>query len=471
MWRKAVAAALWAALMLGAVRPAAAGTSGTPGASEVSARSALIGAVRQGRGLTREQAAELEAALVADPAASAARAKLLGYYFHRAPDQIGVAPAIEARRRHVLWLVRHDPASVLGQVGEALISPKGPVLADPAGFAQGREAWLAQVDSRPDDTAVRFNAFVFLMFHDRVAAERLAVQGRERHGSDLTWDSGLGTLYAFAILGIDGTNVNGLPTSVDLAAQDDAFARRAIAVLKASTNPALVGAAGAHLALWGPLIWKMKPGALDRSELAESLLVRAQAMDARNPAWDRSLAEFYEFRSRAAPTPAERAHWSAKALEQRDRSLRLSSDAATRAGQLSETAKTALRADAPQRAEQAAREALELAGPHRADPRFGPALHDAHMVLGRIALRRGDVEQAKAHLADSARIAGGGTLSSFGPNLGLARDLLERGERAAVLDYLEACRKFWTYPRSPLERWIRELREGGRADLSSQPDY
>ena len=138
---------------------------------------------------------------------------------------------------------------------------------------------------------------------------------------------------------------------------------------------------------------------------------------------------------------------------------------------MSETAQTALRADVPQRAEQAAREALELAGPHRADPRFGPALHDAHMVLGRIALRRGDLAQAKAHLADSARIAGGGTLSSFGPNLGLANDLLERGERAAVLEYLEACRTFWTYPRSPLERWIRELREGGRPDFSGQLNY
>ena len=301
MWRKAVAAALWATPR---IRSPGVAATGTPGAPEASTRTALIGAVRQGRGLTREQATELEAALVADPAASAARAKLLGYYYHRAPDQIGVAPAIEARRRHVLWLVRHDPASALGLVCEALISPRGPVLPDPTGFAQGREAWLAQVESHPDDTAVRFNAFMFLMLHDRVAAERLAMQGRERHGSDLTWDSGLGTLYAFGILGIDGTNMNGLPTSVDLAAQDDAFARRAIAVLKASTNPALGGAAGAYLTLWGPLIWKMKPGALDRSEPAESLLVRAQAMDVRNPAWGRSLAEFYEFRSSAAPTPS-----------------------------------------------------------------------------------------------------------------------------------------------------------------------
>ena len=48
-----------------------------------------------------------------------------------------------------------------------------------------------------------------------------------------------------------------------------------------------------------------------------------------------------------------------------------------------------------------AQEALDLASRFREDWNYGNAIHDGHMVLGRIALRNGDVEIAKRELVDA----------------------------------------------------------------------
>jgi hypothetical protein len=83
------------------------------------------------------------------------------------------------------------------------------------------------------------------------------------------------------------------------------------------------------------------------------------------------------------------------------------------------------------------------------------------MVLGMIALRKGDVPQAKRDLAESANIEGSPTLDSFGPNMLLAKALLERGEHEAVLEYFESCRSFWTMGAKQLDAWAATVRSGG----------
>jgi hypothetical protein len=88
------------------------------------------------------------------------------------------------------------------------------------------------------------------------------------------------------------------------------------------------------------------------------------------------------------------------------------------------------------------------------------AIHDGNMVLGLLALRRGDKEGAKEHLLASVHTDGSLEMAMIGPNLTLANELLRAGEREVVLEYLEMCRTFWSGGRKVLERWISQIRRG-----------
>ncbi len=73
---------------------------------------------------------------------------------------------------------------------------------------------------------------------------------------------------------------------------------------------------------------------------------------------------------------------------------------------------------------------------------YGNIIHDANQILGRCALREGKLADAKAHLLKAGATPGSPQLNSFGPQLQLARELLEKGEKEAVLQYLVLVSKF-----------------------------
>lgn len=102
----------------------------------------------------------------------------------------------------------------------------------------------------------------------------------------------------------------------------------------------------------------------------------------------------------------------------------------------------------------------------RGDPerRDGGVVHNGHMVLGRIAVDEGRIEEAKRHLLAAGETKGSPVLSSFGPNVSLAKDLLEKGEQQTVLTYLELCRKFWNSGK--LDEWIKDIRAGRIPEFS-----
>jgi hypothetical protein len=79
---------------------------------------------------------------------------------------------------------------------------------------------------------------------------------------------------------------------------------------------------------------------------------------------------------------------------------------------------------------------------------------------------------AKADLLDAGRVSGGWTLTSFGPNMSLAKELLEKGERDAVLQYLDLCRKFWSYgAKKSLDPWSEQIRNGQIPDFGANLTY
>jgi hypothetical protein len=98
--------------------------------------------------------------------------------------------------------------------------------------------------------------------------------------------------------------------------------------------------------------------------------------------------------------------------------------------------------------------------------RMGDAVFHSQRILGHVALRRGDVEAAKAHLLRCCSGGSSPVLHSFGPDFSLAQELLDRGERETVLEFLEQCRTIWTDHSSTVDRLVQEVRSGGNCRLS-----
>ena len=85
--------------------------------------------------------------------------------------------------------------------------------------------------------------------------------------------------------------------------------------------------------------------------------------------------------------------------------------------------------------------ALQLLRFAEAEPNdwnYGNAVHKAHLMLGRVAFARGDLDTAGAELLASARVPGSPQLASFGPNMQLALELLQAG-RKDICSNISAC--------------------------------
>ena len=102
---------------------------------------------------------------------------------------------------------------------------------------------------------------------------------------------------------------------------------------------------------------------------------------------------------------------------------------------------------------------------------YGNAVQDANLVLGRIALKERRIDEAKQHLLEAGKSPGSPQMNSFGPNMSLAKDLLEKGERDVVVEYFELCRKFWKMDRGRLNDWSQQVKAGKIPEFGANLDY
>ncbi len=199
-------------------------------------------------------------------------------------------------------------------------------------------------------------------------------------------------------------------------------------------------------------------------ELAIELLQRAQSLDASNPQWPRELGHLYSLEmgyDDPLPTDVQLAE---KALTQFEKAYELSSDT-WREMLLGDLARAAFAANRHEKAREYA-EAM-LRDNDRESWNHGNLLHHGNIVLGRIALAEDNVEKAKYRLIAAGMTPGSPQLNSFGPNMTLAQELLEKGEKETVLEYFKLCSRFWKEQRhlDKLEEWT-VLVEGDR-----MPDF
>jgi len=304
----------------------------------------------------------LEEKLKQSPEDIESRTKLLGYYFITGRAD---ADANEAKTRHIVWFIEHAPQS------EVLGLPYGKLdkILQPEGFQQAKAAWLAALDSAPNDLAALSNAAQFFIIHDRKLSEQFLLRGKQADTKNPKWASSLGQLYML-----------GLSVKSDDAAKKENAAK-----------------------------------AFDQFEQA------------------------YEH-----------------------------SDEQGRESLLVSLAKSAMDAGISDKAKEYAERML---ADNASNWNSGNRIHHGNLILGRIALEQNDIDEAKARLLAAGRTTGSPQLSSFGPNMLLAKRLLELGESEVVLEYFSLCDQFWKSPRRKLDRWIDDVKANRTPDFGANLSY
>src|SRR5262249_47656882 len=132
-------------------------------------------------------------------------------------------------------------------------------------------------------------------------------------------------------------------------------------------------------------------------------------------------------------------HWRLSAEEGRERASRalatleeaVELDPSRRFVTLDNMAQAALSAGGTSKARRYSEELLATATQNKNDWNYGNAVHKGHVILGLLALDAGDVAEAKRQLTLAGQGPGSPQLESFGPNMSLAKALLDRGESEA----------------------------------------
>jgi len=182
---------------------------------------------------------------------------------------------------------------------------------------------------------------------------------------------------------------------------------------------------------------------------ADLLIHRISEKEPNNREWPAELAQLY----RMFGIPGEHIENHAeRALEEYRRVLELTKNQAAREALSGEMADAAFKIGDFMAAEELAK--IYLKSSDR------PAVQRANTILGRVALRGGDMAGAKRYLLDSANPQAARDIALSGPTLVLAKELIEHGEREAVLQYLENCLPLWTSGKSVLQIWIADIKNG-----------
>lgn len=126
-------------------------------------------------------------------------------------------------------------------------------------------------------------------------------------------------------------------------------------------------------------------------------------------------------------------------------------------------APAALAAGDKEKARTYAQSMLAQAATSPPDCDAGKAVHVGNLVLGQIALTTENIAEAKRRLLAAGKMPG--AQHSFSPNMWLARELLERNERAVVIEYLDLCAKSRNAELSVLRAWRTLAKKGGFPDF------
>lgn len=194
---------------------------------------------------------------------------------------------------------------------------------------------------------------------------------------------------------------------------------------------------------------------VEEPAFAEKLLKQGEALLPFDSVWTIELGNLYL----NWPNSSSRTELAAKAVVALERAVLLGPPASSKAIVVSNLAEASLDSREWDKAQRHALQAVSL--------QDGFAVHSGNWILGELALRIDDVALATSYLLASGKASGSSALNAAGPRMRLARQLLERGQRDAVLAYFEACASFWVSGRDRLAEWAATVRAGGTPDFGA----
>lgn len=204
---------------------------------------------------------------------------------------------------------------------------------------------------------------------------------------------------------------------------------------------------------------------MHEKEISETLLKKAQRLEPHDPDWSKRLAHLHALGLRKL-TGDSRREAAARSLAEYERAYACESGELQRFWMLPDLAQAAFDAGEWGKARAFATDLLHQAEqPGYFYHKNGSAIFHGNLVLGRLTLQSGDIAEAKRCLLESAKTKGDPCLRSGGPDLTLAKELLERGEHETVVEFLQLCTRFWQPNDQRVERWIYEIQNGKMPDF------
>lgn len=202
-------------------------------------------------------------------------------------------------------------------------------------------------------------------------------------------------------------------------------------------------------------------------DLAIELLEQGQLLDEGNAKWSRELGHRYSLEIIGEDSAAKITELAEKAVVQFERAYELS-DGPWRSGLVKDLAQMAITANQYDKAKEYAQALLTH---DSTDWNSRDHLHQGHLVLGRIALAEGDIEEAKRRLIAAGEATRTSEPNAVEPHMLLARELLRRGEKEVVLEYFSLCSNSWESGSDKLEQWSVLVQAGLEPDFGGNLHY
>jgi len=386
----------------------------------------------------------------------ATRTALLRFFGPQTPQS---DRARDLRRDQLVWFVEHHPESLVLAEPASTVEPEGSSsFADPKGFAILSAAWQKALSIEKPRFDVFANAAVFYRGADPVRARQIVDRGLTLYPANSRISEVRGALLAYSVTGVKTLNAWNNSGTFEENRGKSAQSKADLHTLETTEDPNVAGGAADALRQVINVLRSqhVEDGLKTAEGLSTRLYEKAIAADPNAARWSLSLMSVYQSFAMTAATPSEKIAYLKKAM------------AAAPAGQrnfvLPDLALQYVADNKIADAEQIAKELLSL---DRNSWNYGNAVFSGNIVLGRIALSKGDVDEAKRRLIAAGHAPTTPQLSSFGPtDWRLATDLLAAGERDTVLDYLEALRPTWTSGAARINSWTASIRRGGTPNFT-----
>jgi hypothetical protein len=391
--------------------------------------------MRRARSLTAVEARQLIVKLRSSPQDDETYWTLVRHYEHK----------VNLRELHALrlWYIEHQPD---GKIWPGNINPRY----DKASYERGKALWLAHVkrlqNSGPapkNSREIYRRAADFLEGGDKPLAEQVLRAGRQAFANDHQWMSALGRHYAQVLIGsTEPMTEYNVIRKVDAEEAATPYARKARQELAESNNAALLRSAGHYLMSFARLDENATDLArtyMDRADSIEGTSVAARQARYRVATLERSN----KLRELSQLTPAQLSKASA----------------AARALLFAVQMRNAWHQNKYDDSASKAREVLRLLPANAGDDAF-----EANMILGKIALRRGDRQQASRYLLAAADTQDSKLVEAGHFEMNLPRALVDAGSRTSVALFLEKIAPK-TGRAKELQGWAASIRKGINPDL------